>query len=99
MSEPVVYVAVDRAGQPLYIGATHDLNRRLAEHRARAPWWPLAIEVEEYPQPSWELALYVERNLIRRLSPEFNHQSCDEGLQAINAAFGPFRRSIAGLMA
>ena len=90
----VVYVLVDSADQAIYVGASHDYGRRLSEHQ-RAWWWQHVASAEIYPQADWELALYVERNLIRRLSPEFNRQSVDPVESAMGHIFAPMFRSLA----
>lgn len=96
-SQPCVYVLVDAASRPLYVGATRSVARRVGEHRNKS-WWKYVRDVEVYPQNSWDLALYVERNLIRKLSPEFNRQSVDEGRQMLNTFFGQSFRGIAEAM-
>lgn len=92
---PVVYVVLDVADNPIYVGATHDCRRRINEHRRRSQWWHLVRSVETYPQPDWEIALYVERNLIRRWSPEFNRQSVDRAEHAFQQFYGPMVRDLA----
>lgn len=91
--QPCVYVLSDIADRAIYVGASRDVERRVKEHQGK-PWWQLVAGVEVYPQQDWELALYVERNLIHKLSPEFNVQSVDPVEQAINSLMGPFGRAI-----
>lgn len=87
-----VYVLVDAADQALYVGSSRDVARRVREHRNK-PWWSLVADVEVYAQPDWELAKFVERGLIRRLSPEFNRQSVDTSQHLRNLLFAPIWRT------
>ena len=95
---PCVYALVDVSGTAIYVGATRELSRRVREHATTQPWWPLVKTIESYPQPTWSLALYVERGLIRALSPEFNRQSVDDALKATNMIHGPVRRLFAEML-
>lgn len=70
-----VYMCIDILDRPVYIGMTADLKRRLREHETKSHWWRHVVRTEWYPQADRELALFVERNAIRRLRPEFNTQS------------------------
>lgn len=97
MSGASVYIVIDKADNPIYVGASRDVNRRLREHKSR-DWWHLARKIEIYEQPDWEIALYVERNLIRRWSPEFNVQSTDPVEHAVNSIRQPMLRSLASVM-
>ena len=87
----VVYVLLDATDNPIYVGASHDYGRRLREHQ-HSHWWRHVASAEVYPQRDWNLALYVERNLIRAWSPEFNRQSVDPVDHALNSILGPMLR-------
>lgn len=75
-NDPVVYVLVGDDDRTLYVGSTRDVARRVREHRSKS-WWHEVADVEIYPMQDWELALFVERNLIRKLAPRHNRQSND----------------------
>lgn len=90
----VVYVLLDSADTPIYVGASQDYGRRLAEHQ-RTPLWAHVASAGVYPQGSWSLALYVERNLIREWSPEFNTQSVEPVQHAVNGLLSPMFRMFA----
>lgn len=84
-----VYMAVDVFDRVLYVGASRDVERRVEEHKQK-PWWEQVDRVEIYEMENWDQALYVERNAIARIAPEFNIQSND-----IDARFA---RQIEGAM-
>jgi predicted GIY-YIG superfamily endonuclease len=67
-----VYRVKAWTGLLLYVGCTNDLGRRMNEHRARSPWFPLAHTVEVSNYPSAATALLAEREAIRLESPLFN---------------------------
>lgn len=95
---PCVYVLVDSAGAAIYVGSTRDISRRVREHASAKQWWPLVRTIETYRMDDWDLALHVERGLIRALSPEFNRQSVTPAQHAANRITAPMFRAVAGLL-
>ena len=93
MTTQYVYVLVDAADQPIYVGVTGDPARRVREHRAK-PWWVHVSDVEIYPQVDRQMALFVERDLIRQWSPEFNRQSVDPVQHFASGMFRPMVRAL-----
>lgn len=75
-----VYVCYAADDEILYIGATCDLERRLADHRYRKPWWREVVRVQEYPMETLREARERERRAIGSISPPHNthHKHCGE---------------------
>lgn len=69
---PHVVYRISDGADVIYVGCTNNLKRRLAEHRRRAEWWPLAKTCTSQGYPSRSDALVAERALIRDLSPAGN---------------------------
>lgn len=67
-----VYIARGRHGDPLYIGYTSHLYRRLRAHQLNAPWWPLTVEIESHLYAFAATAVREEAHLIATLRPRFN---------------------------
>lgn len=67
-----VYIIRDSEGRAVYVGSSADIDRRLAYHSARAPWWANTHQVERVETPSRALAYSVERDLIKELDPPRN---------------------------
>ena len=97
-SDPVVYVLVDEADRALYVGSTKDVARRVGEHRRRQPWWPDVARVEVYPMEAWDVALYVERNLISRLAPRHNVQCNSRVAVLMNEFFAPMQHELSEVL-
>jgi predicted GIY-YIG superfamily endonuclease len=71
-SEPhMVYELYDCKGDPLYVGCTLDLARRLTQHAVKS-WWRDVAEVHSRIYPDRDAALAVELRLIRELQPAWN---------------------------
>lgn len=56
----------------LYVGITNNVARRVAEHAVCKAWWPQVTRVWSLPAVNREVALWVERFLIRNLRPAYN---------------------------
>lgn len=70
-----VYVCLDADRQPLYVGCTTDVKRRMKEHRGyRAPWVAEVAHqfVTEFPTRAEALAAETER--IQSLRPLWNRR-------------------------
>jgi hypothetical protein len=68
----LLYRFYDGDRQPLYIGITHTGDARLAVHRRRSSWWPLAEYIALSVYPSWASLEEAERAAIRAEMPRFN---------------------------
>ena len=72
LGDRVLYRFYDASRQPIYIGITHTGDARLAAHRKRSPWWPLAEYIAVSVYPNWTELEKAERAAIRAESPRFN---------------------------
>jgi transcriptional regulator with XRE-family HTH domain len=70
-----VYVCRDAAGLAVYIGSSGDIDKRIAAHSGRAPWWPEVASVERIEVETRALAFHRERDLIHELAPSRNRMS------------------------
>lgn len=68
----ILYRFYDAEQQPLYIGITHTGYIRLASHRSRSEWWPLASYVAISEYPDWSALEEAETAAIRAERPRFN---------------------------
>ena len=68
----VLYRHWDAEGRLLYIGISHDAERRLREHRQCSPWAPQIAKVEMVEYRSRPEAARAERNAIRAENPIHN---------------------------
>lgn len=73
-----VYVALDGAGDALYIGRSQNLASRLTAHR-RAPWHPRMRSIEFTPCRDINEARAVEKDMIETFAPAANQN--DRGLR------------------
>lgn len=67
-----VYRIKSWTGLLLYVGCTNDVDRRLAEHARRSPWYVLGKSCESYAYIGQAAALSAERDAIRTERPLFN---------------------------
>jgi len=67
-----VYVLLDAQGDPLYIGRSQSLHRRLIMHRQTQPWWPQVRALEWTPCVDAVDARRVERQMIETFCPSGN---------------------------
>lgn len=73
-SIPCCYVFLNRAGKAIYVGSTHNLNLRLAQHRRVIQLSAAAYIVKYRPSKKFGDWLMLEARLIRRLRPILNKQ-------------------------
>lgn len=72
-----VYVLLDDAGDPVYIGRSHRPGNRFDKHR-RKPWWPAVkslslLRVQGDSRGDTHAAVsYLERYLIKTYRPTYN---------------------------
>jgi DNA-binding NarL/FixJ family response regulator len=69
-----VYIAYDIDDQPLYVGCTTYLPKRLAEHSRYARWWSRMHRIETIDYPTSSAAQWNELLLIQELRPPFNRR-------------------------
>lgn len=71
---PGVYVAMDGAGKPLYVGMSNSLNRRLMQHFSNtpSPFVATTEKIKFIPTESVTYARTLECALIKQLDPTFN---------------------------
>lgn len=74
-----VYRCFNVAGALLYVGCTHDLKKRLAQHRgqstnplSRAPWYDLVAVVTTEEHPDAASGYAREAEVVRDERPAFN---------------------------
>ena len=72
MTGPVVYRVHDATGRLIYIGATSNLDQRLANHRSQAWWWKLAHRITHEAHSDMEAAHDAEWAAIADENPAFN---------------------------
>lgn len=70
-----VYICRDAQGRPVYIGSSANVDKRLAAHNGRAPWWPEVESIEKIEIETRALAYHRERDLIHELAPSRNRMS------------------------
>lgn len=69
-----VYQHLNADGEPLYIGCTSDVEKRLLQHRYVSPWYRQIAAVKYFgPFPMRE-AREFEAAMIRELQPPHNYQ-------------------------
>jgi predicted GIY-YIG superfamily endonuclease len=85
-----VYVCRDAAGRAVYVGSSGNVDKRLAVHNGRAPWWTEVDSVEKIEVESRMLAYHRERELIAELKPSRNQASVN-GAQPKSRDRGPAR--------
>lgn len=83
-----VYIARAADGTVLYVGASGNIDKRLAVHKSTAKWWPATESIETIPTDSRFLAFDLERQKILELSPLHNITS-QGGRKRIAKARGP----------
>lgn len=83
-----VYVVRDDQGRPVYVGSSGDIDKRLAQHAARAPWWVNTHQVERIETRGRFIAFAKERELIKALAPMRNEMSRG-GAKAKSTDTGP----------
>lgn len=57
--------------QPLYVGVTSNVDRRLRQHAEKA-WWMDVRRIDTRPYPDRDAASEAEAGEIRRLQPKWN---------------------------
>lgn len=68
-----VYVIYNKRVQnPLYVGYSRDVARRLTQHRQQKSWWPLVDQITVGLCDSRDKALEEERCRIAMMKPLFN---------------------------
>lgn len=72
LGDRVLYRFYDVDRNPIYIGITHTGEARLAAHRKRSEWWPLAEYIAVSTYPTWAELEKAERAAIRAENPRFN---------------------------
>lgn len=72
LGDRVLYRFYDADRQPVYIGITHTGDARLAAHRKRSEWWPLAEFIAVSVYPNWTALEKAETAAIRAERPRFN---------------------------
>lgn len=108
MSTAAVYACNDATGRSVYIGHTEHVSDRIDDHRTRAAWWPQVASVDVYPCDSREVAVYLERNLIRECGPLYNvaantvrpgagRPALRKSVDSLLAAYNPPRMSYPGM--
>lgn len=73
--EPMVYRAFDASGQPLYIGYSSRVDKRLKVHSRSSVWWPAAVRFELSRFPTERDALRAEDAEIKQHRPKHNVRS------------------------
>lgn len=68
----VVYEHLTYDGTVLYVGQTADIRARTRAHRSDSTWFKDVAQVVEHAVPNREIALLVERILIRSHRPYYN---------------------------
>lgn len=86
-----VYICRDEAGRAVYIGSSGNVDKRIATHNGRAPWWPEVDSIEKIEVESRMLAFHRERELIAEFKPSRNRMSA-KGAQAKSRDRGPVVR-------
>lgn len=79
----LLYRFYDADRQALYIGITQSGQTRLAEHRRRSEWWPLAEYFAFSAYPDWPSLELAESAAIRTEAPRFNKAGTQWRQQAI----------------
>jgi len=69
-----VYRLYDAEHNPLYVGATANLEQRIAHHRSQREWWPEVASVETETFPSLGTAIDAELARIKTLTPRYNRR-------------------------
>lgn len=70
-----LYMHVDHAGAPLYVGITNRPKQRARAHERGSKWWPLVDHILYSPVwEEWEKARSYESAVIRALMPPWNTQ-------------------------
>lgn len=59
-----VYIFYCAEGQPIYVGQTVDIPRRILQHRSEAEWWEQVRNIEVRWVPSELEARQLEKRLI-----------------------------------
>lgn len=72
MTGHCVYKLYASDGEPLYIGVTSDLHRRMREHRRQALWWGWVARSVIVRYPSRQAAELAEAAAIASEGPAFN---------------------------
>jgi len=57
---------------PVYVGMTNDVSRRLAQHKKLKAWWPLVDHIIVDRCDSKDEARELEERFIHRMQPLFN---------------------------
>lgn len=70
-----VYEVFDQEGQPVYIGRSENLNRRLKNHRRLAPWWPEAASLTVTYLPCLAQGFVYEEIRIKAVRPRWNQRA------------------------
>lgn len=70
--QTLLYRFFDRDGKLLYIGITHNIERRTAQHRSDKPWAALIHRTTVDVYLSRKAAFSAERRAIRRERPRYN---------------------------
>lgn len=77
----MVYELYDSAGEPLYVGCTHDIAQRLGALRRR-PWWPQVAEIHTQTYIGRDVAMSHEAGRIAELQPPWNLTNTEQASEA-----------------
>lgn len=73
MREHFLYrVSCPTTGDLLYVGATRDVEERMAFHQRLTPWWDESLRVEAIPVGNAESARAAELLAIQTEAPRYN---------------------------
>lgn len=72
MTGPCVYRVYDADDRLIYVGATINLEQRMAHHRTQSWWHGIAYRVSDEPHETIASALASERVAIANERPAFN---------------------------
>jgi excinuclease UvrABC nuclease subunit len=71
-SPAVVYVVRNDNDEPIYVGMTSRLKKRLNQHKYNSDWYNEACGIDLHYFPLRFFASMVERTLICRMKPKYN---------------------------
>lgn len=70
---PGIYFLCDRNGQPLYVGQSSDVLKRITNHSSQKCWYKQGVKVVRYIEiPDENLRKQLEPMLIYLFNPPFN---------------------------
>lgn len=72
MTAHYVYEFYDADNNPLYVGCTANLGKRITNHAIGKEWWPLVARVAVDVYPDYQSGRAAEAELIASLEPAHN---------------------------